>query len=48
LDTDGVNQKARELIAPVLGTERTEAIIERVNALEQLDNVRSLLPFLTL
>jgi 2-methylcitrate dehydratase PrpD len=48
LDMEGVNQKARELIAPVLGTERTEAIIQRVNALEQLDNVRNLLPFLTL
>jgi 2-methylcitrate dehydratase PrpD len=48
LDTDGINQKARELIAPVLGAERTEAIIQRVNALEQLDDVRKLLPFLTL
>jgi len=48
LDTEGVNQKARELIAPVLGNERTEAIIQRVSTLEQLDNVRSLLPLLTL
>jgi len=48
LDTEGVNQKARELIAPVLGAERTAAIIERVNALEELDNVRKLMPFLTL
>jgi 2-methylcitrate dehydratase PrpD len=48
LDTQGVNEKARSLMAPVLGAERTEAIIERVNALEQLDNVRKLLPFLTL
>ena len=48
LDTEGVNQKARELIAPVLGAERTAAIIERVNALEELDNVRQLMPFLTL
>ena len=48
LDTEGVNQKARELIAPVLGAERTAAIIERVNALEELDSVRKLMPFLTL
>jgi 2-methylcitrate dehydratase PrpD len=48
LDTEGVNQKARELIAPVLGAERTEAIIERVKTLEGLDNVRKLLPLLTL
>jgi 2-methylcitrate dehydratase PrpD len=47
LDTQGVNEKARNLMAPVLGAERTEAIIQRVNALEQVDNVRSLLPFLT-
>jgi 2-methylcitrate dehydratase PrpD len=48
LDTEGVNQKTRELIAPVLGNERTEAIIQRVNTLEQLDNVRALLALLTL
>jgi 2-methylcitrate dehydratase PrpD len=48
LDTQGVNEKARSLMAPVLGAERTEAIIQRVNALEELDNVRKLLPFLTL
>jgi 2-methylcitrate dehydratase PrpD len=48
LDTAGVNEKARDLMEPVLGAERTAAIIERVNALEELDNVRKLLPFLTL
>ena len=48
LDTQGVNGKARDLMAPVLGAERTEAIIQRVGALEELDNVRKLLPFLTL
>jgi 2-methylcitrate dehydratase PrpD len=48
LNTQGVNEKARELMAPVLGAERTEAIIQRVNALEELDNVRELLPLLTL
>jgi 2-methylcitrate dehydratase PrpD len=48
LDTQGVNEKARGLMAPVLGATRTEAVIERVNALEGLDDVRKLLPFLTL
>ena len=48
LNTEGVNEKARSLMAPVLGVERTDAIIRRVNALEELDDVRNLLTFLTL
>ncbi len=48
LDTAGVNAKARSLMAPVLGAERTEAIIQRVNALEEVDNVRNLRPLLAL
>jgi len=48
LDTQGVNEKARSLMAPVLGAMGTEAVIQRVNALEELDDVRKLLPFLTL
>jgi 2-methylcitrate dehydratase PrpD len=47
LDTDGVNAKARGLMTPVLGAERTEAVIERVSALEGLAKVRELMPFLT-
>jgi 2-methylcitrate dehydratase PrpD len=47
LDTAGVNAKARELMSPVLGTRRTEALIERVGALERLANVRELRPLLT-
>jgi 2-methylcitrate dehydratase PrpD len=46
LDTESVNEKARLLIAPVLGGERTEGIIRRVNALEELSDVRALRPFL--
>jgi hypothetical protein len=46
LDTESVNAKARLLMAPVLGAERTEAIIQRVNAAEALDDVRELQPFL--
>ena len=48
LDTDSVSEKARLLIAPVLGIERTEEIIRRVNALEAMDDVRTLRPFLVL
>jgi 2-methylcitrate dehydratase PrpD len=46
LDTENVNAKARLLMEPVLGAERTEEIIRRVNALEKLDDVRELRPFL--
>ena len=48
MTAEGVNAKARSLMAPILGDERTEAIIQRVHALERLDNVRNLRPFLTL
>ena len=46
LDTQAVNEKARGLMAPVLGAERTEEVIRRVNALEELKDVRELRPFL--
>ena len=46
LDTESVNAKARLLMAPVLGAERTEELIRRVNALEALDDVRELRRFL--
>jgi len=42
LDTESVNAKARLLMAPVLGARRTEEIIRRVNALEELDDARGL------
>ena len=42
LDTAGVNAKARELVAPVLGSERTEKLIERIGALERVADVREL------
>jgi 2-methylcitrate dehydratase PrpD len=46
LSTERVNEKARSLMTPVLGAERTEAVIARVNALEKLIDVRELRPFL--
>ena len=47
MDTESVNAKARLLMEPVLGAAQTEGLIRRVNALEELDDVRELLPFLT-
>ena len=46
LDTGSVNAKARLLMAPVLGTAKTDELIRRVNALEALSDVRELRPFL--
>ncbi len=46
LDTAAVSEKARGLMAPVLGAERTEEVIRRVNALEKLKDVRELQSFL--
>jgi hypothetical protein len=37
-----VNAKARDLMGPVLGAERTEAAIRRLNALEREDEVGAL------
>jgi 2-methylcitrate dehydratase PrpD len=47
LDTAGVNAKVRDLMAPVLGADRTEAVIERVNSLEEVRDLRDLRAFLT-
>lgn len=46
MDTEAVNAKARLLMAPVLGDKNTEEVIRRVNALEEVKNVRELQPFL--
>jgi hypothetical protein len=43
-----VNAKARQLMTPVLGRERTEAVIRRVSALEGVADMRELRPLLTL
>ena len=48
LDTEAVNAKARGLMAPVLGAQKTEALIQRVNALESVQqNLQELRPLLT-
>jgi 2-methylcitrate dehydratase PrpD len=46
LSTERVNEKARSLMTPVLGAERTDEVIGRVNALEKIDDVRQLRPLL--
>jgi 2-methylcitrate dehydratase PrpD len=42
LNTAAVTSKARELMLPVIGASRTDAVIERVNSLEKLRSVREL------
>ncbi|KPK20215.1 MAG: 2-methylcitrate dehydratase [Betaproteobacteria bacterium SG8_41] len=46
MDTESVNAKARLLIEPVLGAEQAEGLIRRVNALDELKDVRELRAFL--
>jgi 2-methylcitrate dehydratase PrpD len=47
LDTAGVSAKVRDLMIPVLGVQKTEALIARVNNLEDLDDIRQLRPLWT-
>jgi hypothetical protein len=47
LNTEGLNAKVRDLMTPVLGAERTAKLIERVNALEDVRDVRDLRPLFT-
>jgi hypothetical protein len=42
MDTEAVNAKARNLMAPVLGAEKTEGLIRSVNGLEDVKDVREL------
>ena len=42
MDTERVNVKARGLMEPVLGAKQTEGVVRRVNALEELKDVREL------
>jgi 2-methylcitrate dehydratase PrpD len=48
MPTEVVNEKARNLLEPVLGPRRTESIIQRVNGLESESDIKDLMPFLTL
>jgi 2-methylcitrate dehydratase PrpD len=42
LSVEGVNEKARDLMSPVLGSKRTEQLIERINHLETVNNIGEL------
>jgi 2-methylcitrate dehydratase PrpD len=46
LSTERVNEKARSLMTPVLGAQRTEGVITQINALEGIKDVRDLRPLL--
>jgi 2-methylcitrate dehydratase PrpD len=47
LDTNGVNEKARGLMQPILGPDRTGRVIQMVNQIETVANVRDLIRLLT-
>ena len=40
ISTEAINDKVRDLIAPVIGPQRTEEVIRRVHSIEQMTNVR--------
>jgi 2-methylcitrate dehydratase PrpD len=42
LTTEGVSAKSRDLIAPVLGSAKTEKLIAQLTSLEKLDDIRKL------
>jgi 2-methylcitrate dehydratase PrpD len=47
LDTAAVNAKTRDLMAPVLGGDKTETLIARLGALETVADIRTLRPLFT-
>jgi 2-methylcitrate dehydratase PrpD len=47
LSTEAVAAKVRDLMAPVLGRSRTDRLIDRINELERLDDMRQLRPLFT-
>jgi 2-methylcitrate dehydratase PrpD len=42
LSTEAVSAKTRDLIAPVLGSDKAEKLIEEINNLERVDDMRAL------
>ncbi len=47
LSTEAVSAKARDLMAPVLGSEKTEKLIGQINLLERVEDVGALRPMFT-
>ncbi|WP_024513858.1 MmgE/PrpD family protein [Bradyrhizobium sp. Tv2a-2] len=48
LSTEAVSAKARDLMAPVLGADKTDKLVAQINALERVDDVRALRPLFTM
>ena len=46
LDASAVSDKARGLMAPVIGNARADAVVERVHALDRLASIRDLVTLL--
>ena len=46
IDTAAVNAKTRDLMAPVLGPEKTEKLIDQINKIEKIEDIRTLRPLL--
>jgi hypothetical protein len=47
LDTDAVSAKTRDLTSPVLGPAKADRLIEQLNTLEKVNDVRKLRPLLS-
>ncbi|MDR6660483.1 2-methylcitrate dehydratase PrpD [Tardiphaga robiniae] len=47
LSTEAVSAKTRDLIAPVLGAEKAKKLIDQINNLEKVKDIRSLRPLFT-
>jgi len=47
LDTEAVNAKSRDLMLPILGRDKTEKLIARINTIEKIENMRELRPLIT-
>jgi len=47
LDTEAVNEKVRTLVAPILGDDRTETLIDRINNIEDIENIQELRPLIS-
>jgi hypothetical protein len=46
MTTEEVSAKARDLMAPVLGQQRCDALIKKIVSLESQENIRGLRPLL--
>ena len=47
LSVEAVSAKTRDLIVPVLGADKADKLIQAINSLETLPDIRALRPFMT-